>query len=439
MKSDTSTSVGPVIAPLPQVRPAGASRSKNPERFAWLVIWSAFLVCILLTVSLPLGARQFILYSLEPRPSTIQAISPNPEGCGTVRFTPPNAVQPTAVTCDAAQFPEGSVIATDQSSRGFVTFFDGSIAQVFPDSSLVATEMRQPRFAWSKLPNTIRIRQDRGLVIYAVAPAVAHAGNPDGRPVSVQVSTIGFQATLGEGSYSLEVNGKRTQLVVTRGGPAIVRSIDGTRVVNVEQGERIQVAEGENLADPIPAAQDLIADGNFSGDVLSKAWQPWVDQGGDGGSVNGAVEVTNVDSRRALHIVRTGANSNSAITGVRQQLNRDVSYFQSLVLSADIRLHYQGLSGGGYQSSEYPLIIRLRYRDVNGNEQEAIQGFYYQNDEGNPTGHGEPIPQDKWVPFQTGNLFQGLDAKPFYLLYIEVYASGWDYDSAISSLRLTAE
>ena len=147
-----------------------------------------------------------------------------------------------------------------------------------------------------------------------------------------------------------------------------------------------------------------------------------------------------MDDRRALHIVRSGAGGTSAITGVHQQINGEISYFSSLVFSADIRLHYQSLSGGGYLSSEYPLIIRLHYRDVNGDEFDAVHGFYYQNDTHNPTRNGEPVPRDQWVPYQTSNLLQSPGiAKPFQLLYIEIYASGCDYESYISNVRLTVE
>ena len=429
-------------APAP---PRAASRPseaalKAPERLAWLVIWGAFGVCVLLTVSLPLGARHFVLTTVDPRSGTVQAISPSGEGCGTVRVTPLNATQPTAVTCDPAPFAEGSAIETDQSSRGFISFFDGSTAQVFSSSRLVAVEMHQPRFQWSALPNTIQISQERGLVLYNVAPAVAHAGNPEGRSLVLQVQAADFFSTsLPEGSYSIEVNGKTAQIIVRQGGPALVSSTDGTREISVGQGQRAQVTQGEPLGEPIAAAQDLIQDGNFASDNPWAVWPPMYDQGGDGGATNGKLDLVTEDGRRALRILRSQAGNNSALTGVRQTLNRDVSYFTTLVLKGDIRLHNATLGGGGYQSSEYPLILRLRYRDVNNNELEMIKGFYYQNDDENPTRNGEKIPRDKWVPFQTGNLLQGLDPKPFYLLFIQIYASGWDYESFISGIHLTAE
>ncbi|MGE5140458.1 MAG: hypothetical protein ACM3JD_13405 [Rudaea sp.] len=437
MKFDIDARAGSPPTTVPQARPA--SSLKNPQRLAWLVIWGAFFVCITATVSLPLGARRFILYSVEARPGTLQAINVTQEACGTVRFTPPNAAQPTAVTCDPASFPEGSTIATDLNSRALITFFEGSIAQVFPGTLLIARGMRQPRFQWSELANTVQVDQQNGLVLYAVAPALVSAGNPQARPVAMEVRTPGFDAVLSEGSYSIEVDEKGTQIVVRSGGPASVHANVGTREAIVSQGQRLFADAGKSLSEPLPAAQDLIANGGFTSDLFPPAWQPFFDQGGDGGTVDGKLNIVTVDGRRSLHISREGSGSNSAISGLRQTLNRDVSYFQSLVLYADVRLHNQALSGGGYQSTEYPLILRLKYRDVNGDEYDYVQGFYYQNTDNNPTKNGEPIPVDKWVPYQTGNLLQMLDPKPFYLLSVEIYASGWDYESYISTLRLTVE
>jgi hypothetical protein len=32
-----------------------------------------------------------------------------------------------------------------------------------------------------------------------------------------------------------------------------------------------------------------------------------------------------------------------------------------------------------------------------------------------------------------------LDPKPFYILSLQIYASGWDYDSYVSNVRLIIE
>jgi hypothetical protein len=437
LKFDIEARPAAAAPALPRVREGVLE--KNPERFAWLVIFGAFTVCVALTITVPLTARYFLLYSLEARTGLVQAISPNQDGGGTVSYTPLNATQPIAIKSDPAPFAEGGVIETDQASRAFITFFENSTAQVFPGSRLIITQMRRPRFEWSQLSNIVEINQVQGLVRYGTASAVAHPGDPAGRAVHFTVHTPNFDATLAEGSYSIEVTESGSQVVV-REGTAVVRSLQGEHEIVVAQGQRLQAATGQPLPlNPIPAAQDLIANGNFPSDVLVPDWQPYTDPNGDNSGVKGSVYVVTMGDRRAVQILRTGAGTNSTVTGIRQQIDREVSIFSSLVFSADVRLHYHSLSGGGYLSSEYPLLIRLKYRDVDGNEIESVHGFYYQNDDQNPTLRGERIPKDTWVPYETGNLMEGLDPKPFRIISLAIYASGWDYESYIANAKLTVE
>lgn len=437
MKFDINVHPATAAPALPRPRTGGLL--KNPERVAWLVIFSAFWVCVALAIALPLSTRYFMLYSMESRPGTVQAISPNQDGGGTVIYTPPNATQPIAIKSDPAPFAEGGTIETDQTSRAFLTFFDGSTAQVFPGSRLFVDQMRRPRFGWSQLPNSIQINQMQGLVRYGAASATSHPDNPDGRAVHIAIHTPGFDVTLAEGSYSIEVTAAGSQVVV-REGSALVYSLQGDHEVVVGQGERLQATNGQSLPlSPVPAAQDLIVNGNFSTDVLGAEWQPYTDPNSDNGGQKGSVTVVTQGDRRALQILRAGAGTNSRVTGIQQQIDRDVSDFRSLVFSADVRLHFQSLSGGGYLSSEYPMIVRLKYRDVDGNEHESVHGFYYQNDDQNPTNNGERIPQDTWVPYETGNLMEGLEQRPFRIVSLALYASGWDYEGDISSVKLTVE
>jgi hypothetical protein len=97
------------------------------------------------------------------------------------------------------------------------------------------------------------------------------------------------------------------------------------------------------------------------------------------------------------------------------------------------------LSGGGVVSSEDPLIRRLKYRDVYGSEAEWVHGFYYQNTANNPTNNGELVLSNVWLPYESGNLLETLDPRPFFITSIQVYASGWDYDSFVTGIRLIVE
>jgi hypothetical protein len=90
-------------------------------------------------------------------------------------------------------------------------------------------------------------------------------------------------------------------------------------------------------------------------------------------------------------------------------------------------------------SSEYPLILRIRYRDAYGSPAEWVHGFYIQNTTNNPTNNGQQITQDISFPYESVNLFDLLDPKPFFITSIQIYASGWDYDSYVSGVRLVVE
>jgi hypothetical protein len=178
----------------------------------------------------------------------------------------------------------------------------------------------------------------------------------------------------------------------------------------------------------------LIVNGDFK-DPLARGWSVMRDSG----DASGLVKVGNLGDRIAIQVARSNSKQTSAITGITQQFDKEVSDFRTMRLLADVRVHSQSLSGGGILSSEYPIILRLRYRDVYGSEAEWVHGFFIQNTTNNPTNNGEVIPPDVWVPFESGNLYETLDPRPFRLTSLQIYASGWDYESYVTGIRLVVE
>ena len=135
-----------------------------------------------------------------------------------------------------------------------------------------------------------------------------------------------------------------------------------------------------------------------------------------------------------------GEGGNHCETGIRQKIDKDISDSASLKLQLDVRLIYQSLSGGGFQGSEYPIMVRLDYKDPWGNDQFWVHGFYYQNEDNNPTQYGEQIPRYVWYPYETGNLLEILaDTRPTRIKQIHIYASGHEYQSMISEVGVTVE
>jgi hypothetical protein len=198
--------------------------------------------------------------------------------------------------------------------------------------------------------------------------------------------------------------------------------------------------------EPLSAAQNLIENGNFQ-QPLSGCWLTSTV------ILTAAVEPPTVDvvtdgGRQAVRFVRRQADEgNHTEVAIEQKLDQDVRDFDQLEVSLDVKLNYQSLSGGGQLSSEFPIIVRLDYKDLWGTDKFWTQGFYYQNQVGYPIAsdpwgrpRGRMIPRGVWYPYESGNLMELLgDNRPAQITGLTVYASGWNYESLVSEIQLVVE
>jgi hypothetical protein len=397
-------------------------KHSNPERAAWVVMWGAFLTFLLLCAAIPPGTQYYLEHATTPQLATLEVIS------GTVRVREPTSAAPIAVT-KTVQLPEGTAIETDENSRGILTFSDRSTTILFPNTQIFLRQMRVATFPWGVEPVTILLHQTRGRVRVGAAPQVT-----SNAARVFQVETPHLVARLAEGSYAIEVSGDTSQVSV-RDGAAQVSALGQT--VTVGRSQRTLARRGEAPRAAMSAAQDLIINGDFM-DPRSRGWNDQIEIPTSGAPA-GQLSNPAIENRMTLRIQRANSNQTSAITGIIQQINREVSDYRVMRLLADVRVQYHNLSGGGVVSSEYPLILRLKYRDVYGSEAEWVHGFYYQNTANNPTNNGEQIPANVWVPYESGNLIELLDPRPFFITSLQVYASGWDYDALVTGIRLIVE
>jgi len=95
------------------------------------------------------------------------------------------------------------------------------------------------------------------------------------------------------------------------------------------------------------------------------------------------------------------------------------------------------LSGGGYLGTEFPLMLRLRYRDAAGEGQVWYRGFYYQNPERRPAERGQLVAQDTWTSVRFD--LAELPERPMFLYALEVLGAGHDFDAVVADIRLVAE
>ncbi len=398
---------------------------RNPERTAWIVVWTAFFTFCFIVVAVPLAVRQYLLYAQNVQKATVESVA------GTVVVEPPVGRGPAPLSKgQSMKVPEGTIIRLDDKSEAFVTFYDHSVMRVFSGSTLRLERMRSPRYTFSPLPAMVHLTLQGGRVSIGTAALL-------GAPLDLRVMTLHGQAVLAaDGSYALEVSNARSEIAVHRGHATV--SAQGTNV-ELSARQRTVVDLGYPPQPAMGMARNLVVNGDFR-EPVNAAWRIFNDQGTDGGGVDGYTALVVDEGRRAVAFYRMGGHGNHCETILEQTFDKPLpDPITSLIVRATVKVRYQSLSGGGYLSSEYPLMIRLTYRDVYDSEAEWIQGFYYENPAGTPTMYGQQIPHDRWYLFESGNLLDTLPIRPFRLMRLRVYASGWDYESLISDISLIVE
>jgi len=405
---------------------------RNPERVAWAVLLIAFAIFCLLAVGVPLSVRWYLVYATVPLTAQL---SPTTERGTTLVWE--RGDEEGRGVLGPREVGEGVRIKTDDVALAELTVGqEGSetilaTVQLYNSAEVFIHRVRQPRFRLSTEPYQVEMLVVTGRVrIVAARPAA--------RPLRLVVYTPHCQVQLADGSYSVEVTNVDTEVAV-RYGQAQVSAAGKLVVVGLDQ--RTVVARGQAPASPMPAARNLIANGDFT-EPLAPSWQ--TDTYQDSSDVAaGSVEIVIVGGRRTVLFSRNGEEGIHTETGISQVIDEDVRDYDFLNLRLDVRLIYQSLPGAGYRSSEFPLMVRLDYTDIYGKEQFWTHGFYYRDPEQDwPIYDGEKIPRFIWYPYESGNLKQVLQAvrgaPPAHINAIRIYASGWNYESMVAEVGLIA-
>jgi hypothetical protein len=398
---------------------------RNPERVAWVVLLLAFVAFCLIVAGVPLGVRWYVLNAEKELTASVEPL------VGTVIVEPPLGSGPAPLTKGQSKaVSEGTLIRMDETSEAVITFFDHSFMRLFSGTTVRLDSLRAPRFRASPLPNSVHLTLLGGHVRIGTALSLDS-------PLDFRVATLQGESLLeADGSYAVEASNERAEVATYR-GQARVRA--GGKEVALAPRQRTQVELGREPQPPMDVARNLLANGDFR-EPLDTGWRVYNDQGTDGGDVDGHSDVVVDEGRKAIKLWRAGAQGNHCETVLEQNIDQKLpDPVSSLIVRATVKLRYQNLSGGGYLSSEYPLMIRITYRDVYDSETDWVQGFYYQNVDGNQTTYGQQLPRDRWSFYESANLLEILPIKPFRIMSVRVYASGWDYESLISDISLIAE
>jgi hypothetical protein len=400
----------------------------NIERTAWIILLTAFGIFCLLAILIPASIRWYIINANVPFATEVTSVR------GTVVVSNPATESSASLTDGStASIEEGFVVSTDNTSQAILTFSDDSSLTMYSDTSITLHETRAPRFGLSPNPTKILIEVQRGRV-RATSSLSREALNFD-------IDSPQTEIELSEGSFSIEVNEAETQ-ITTRLGQA---NINGQgEWITLNQGERALVSADQPPSPPLPAAQNLLKDSEFRVGSLDNSWETYTIDFSEG--VTTTVHIITFQDRKVLEFRSEGQDNVHTEVGVTQQVNKDVRDFQSLRIFAEVRLVRQSLPGGGLLGSEFPIMLRLDYKDADNNDRSWYHGFYYAPPPENyilynqPDNSSERIARFIWYPYESDNLLSSLGpAKPVFIKSIRIYASGWIYEAMVVNVSLLAQ
>ncbi|HRW47631.1 MAG: hypothetical protein H6639_08165 [Caldilineaceae bacterium] len=404
---------------------------ENPERLAWTVLIASFTVFMALLIVVPLSIR----YGIEV--ATVKQTAVLDPAQGTTLLYPPGSVEPIAITELRDDITEGSTVeAGDGPTQATVRIInepDGDQAlgsvQIFSGTRLRIDRMRSPMFDLSGSPYQAVLALDQG-------QARVFTNSGEQRPLAVRIVTPHGDLDLDAGSYQIAVTEEQTDITVSAGEATLTKD-DGTPLV-VETGRRAWLTGDALAGEALPAAQNLLRNGNFT-ESMKDTWDSYVVAEN---VTPGKVSIMERDGRRVAYFVRQGEDNVPTEVGIRQVIGKDVNVYDKLYLQLDIKLLFQSLSGAGYLSSEYPLRVELTYTDVYGKQLTWGHGFYYRDPENEnwKIVNGEKVPPFNWYTYRSPDLMELLkETRPAHIDSIRIYASGWNYQSMVSEAFLVAE
>jgi hypothetical protein len=365
---------------------------------------------------------------------------------GPLRVTLAGRGEQFAIDGERGDIPERTVVATDDTAGRLVVHAPQpdhpiiATVQLYDDTEVVLSSARSPRFSASRLPHEVTLRVRAGRVR-------ASASNDDSRPTVVEVQTPHAVATLRGGRFTIEVDQETTHITVQEGLAELTSETGPT--IQLDSSQRAR-ATSDGVTGPLPAARDLIVNGDFAA-PLERGWASYSKDIQIEGEPGGEVQRTEIEGRPVIVITRRGTGH--AETGVLQRIDTDIRDFSSLQLHLLLRIEEHNVPVCGSLGSECPVMVRIAYEDADGADQEWLQGFYSLPDTSTP---GNPsfcvtcsvrnehiqVPQGTWYSYDSPNLIPLMSQDgetPILIQSITVYASGHTYQSTVAEVELIGQ
>jgi hypothetical protein len=422
----------------------------HPERTAWAVLLGSFCTFCLLVISIPAGVRWWVLSSTQDQLITMVS-------SGAVLVTRPGR---TTAEANLTDIPPGSFVNTDADAQATLTFMDRNsravlaLVKIYGSTAVTILRADSPRFRAGDLPHWIRIQ-----VAASADAAAGTAGRVRVTSVAADkqhdvkielVSSPNVITTLGSPASEVSLDaGAQSMMTVEEGQAAIDPLTTDPPVAKglvLLQGERAE-ASAAGIQGPFSTEREFIANGKFE-QPLGTAWMEETPQQLD--NISGTVAIEDADGRQIVHFYRQGIQLNWGQVGISQNINQDVRDFKTLRLQLDVLLSNQDLFNCGSMGTECPVMVKITFLDVYGNQQTWIKGYYYNfsPDTGltkcpscGAVGSAEhqQVPHGEWRTVETDNLvdvFRNAGVPAARILSLSIEASGHAFDSSVTEVHL---
>jgi hypothetical protein len=443
MATDPSSSVEVRTRPL-SLR-AAPRTSRGQTRRAWRVLLISFVCFAIILSGIGIGFSTYRSNATKPRGGSVRQIVTGSQA--QVRSRQQSFWNDLT---EGSTVNEGDTVRTGDDTRMIITLFDNTEVDLSANSVVSFERLRASQYLDKNA--AIALRQENGKLV------VTENADSEYNRVQVDVLTRGATVEARQPGTKFRVlvlpsqpdDPGRVDVSVLGGADVSVQAV-GQRVT-VANGQQTIVTFGTSPSPPTVKQRELVENGNFSIGGNSRTqmpthWQREEDDGNDGTGVRATEEIVPDTIRgqpvNALHFVRTGGNVDSDLIGVQQTLAfSELDEYDSVTLSADIKVVSHSLSAGGELGSEYPLIFLVRYVDTKNDPVELGRAFYVQNDSGNRTDNGKvlgtQVKANTWTDTFHWDLKQAYPA-PYKLVSILVYASGHDYDAYVANISIVAK
>ena len=392
------------------------------------------------------------LYVLEPKNQRIQVF--DPEG-NLLRRIASGGLRSAR---DIAVSSGGQVYVSSEEARNIRAFdAEGHLTRHF---------VYKPKNGRVSSPRGLAVdSQDRLYVADPVAQSV-FVLDAEGQPVtavgsqSSEASHLAWPVavTVGEGGQiyvgdtelrAVRVFSPEGQLLADQ-GPLRERGVVTPGCLAFDPAGRLYVCDVEGkrvvrygLSGPTQAAPEQLplVNGSFNGGLTGWREVP-ADMPSAGASVSVTVDVTDTGRLHgpALEIKRTTDGLSSGRAGVYQDLNLSAHGLKSLHLLAQVMIiKEEGENIGGPDSGQPPgaaIILKLTYRDKNGNNGEWYHGFYSKNVPGSDAVHFTTTPLEEWYQYKSDNLLAQTPDLAVITGLCTLYGFGQNMAGRVSGVQL---